>query len=255
MKKTTAQMKSVKGHKPDEKSRRRPLFGYEDFYEINSEGDVFSKRSNRFIRHQQAGPKKNSKPVIEISINGVKRQITIGQAIADSFLSNKDKANIIHELPEGISSLDDLVKVKPTLADALGKYYRISPRAILSVMRGEFDRRNGVEKAGAELILVDGAGKYMRGTPSLQMPVKIRQDSPSQPKSHKLVSVPLITVPETIIAQLTILQSEIAALSAAQPDEIKATMKGWANQLNDITETKYASAQVSEIVDIAKLKK
>lgn len=82
------------------------LFGYENYYEITKKGGVFSKRANRFIKQIFSAMSGNT--FIQFSFQGEKVQFGIGQAIALSFLTEKQTNTIKKELPVTIGDVNQL---------------------------------------------------------------------------------------------------------------------------------------------------
>jgi NUMOD4 motif-containing protein len=62
---------------------RRPIPGFEEYYEITRLGEVFSRRHGRFIKHKLGF---GTGTYIEFTINGVKYQLNTRKTIAAAFV-------------------------------------------------------------------------------------------------------------------------------------------------------------------------
>jgi hypothetical protein len=65
-----------------ESDERRPIPGFEAYYEITRKGHVFSRRHDRFIKHKVG---LGTGTYIEFTIAGVKHQLNIRRTIQAAF--------------------------------------------------------------------------------------------------------------------------------------------------------------------------
>ena len=114
------------------------LCGYEGYYEITKNGEIFSKRANRFIKHTFSAMSSNT--FIEFSLHGKKVQFGIGQAIALSFLNEEQTNTIKKELPVTITDINQLSG--NSLINALASKYEINSSAIFYILKNEILERS-----------------------------------------------------------------------------------------------------------------
>jgi hypothetical protein len=133
---TRADMTEVHASQSDE---RAGLAGYEDYYEITRNGEVYSKRHKRFIKHRFASFGDRYSAYIEFQLNGRRVRFGIGEAVAKSFLTQSQIQAISKRLPEGIGKVKDLWGLS-TIASLATEYYVISG-AIFYVFYKEFGDR------------------------------------------------------------------------------------------------------------------
>lgn len=118
---------------------RRPLAGYEAFYEITRNGDIYSKRLKRFIKHKFYSMGDLNSTYLEFTVSGVQVKLGVGQAVASTYLSHQDTQDIIARLPAEIRTMEALKGC--SITDELAKAYKITGRAIFTVLKDEVARR------------------------------------------------------------------------------------------------------------------
>lgn len=120
---------------PDED--RVGLAGYEEYYEITQNGEIYSKRLKRFIKHK-FNPMGNY-TYIEFTVHGKKKQLSIGEAIAHSYLSSEQIEKIKNKLPSDIKTVEDLKGL--ALINELGGEYKVHGNAIFYLLKVAIDER------------------------------------------------------------------------------------------------------------------
>ncbi len=117
--------------------QRRPIPGFEDFYEVTRRGDVYSRRLRRFIRQREWT---DGCSHIDVQIKKETFRMPVAAAIAEAFLTPEQKHDIIASVPDlGDLSLDELMG-HPVLS-ALSDEHNVAPEAVLSVLRSEREGR------------------------------------------------------------------------------------------------------------------
>ncbi len=115
--------------------QRRPIPGFEDFYEVTRRGDVYSRRLRRFIRQREWT---DGCSHIDVQIKKETFRVPVAAAIAEAFLTPEQKHDIIASVPDlGDLSLDELMG-HPVLS-ALSDEHNVAPEAVLSVLHSERD--------------------------------------------------------------------------------------------------------------------
>ena len=76
---------------------RRPVPGYEDYYEITRRGDVYSRRLGKFIKQRE---RLHHKLFIEFQIKKRKHRLFVAEAVADAYLTPADRRAIVEAVPE-----------------------------------------------------------------------------------------------------------------------------------------------------------
>lgn len=79
----------------------KPVVGYEDYYIVSSEGDVFSLRSNRLLT--QGNFNGNYKRVL-LCVNGTEKHYAVHRLVAKAFIPNPDGYPIINHKDENPSN-------------------------------------------------------------------------------------------------------------------------------------------------------
>lgn len=68
-----------------EKLKRKPLKGFEEYYEITSKGHVYSLRLKKFIKHKYFNFGDKGWTYIEFQINNEKYKLSIKEAIENTW--------------------------------------------------------------------------------------------------------------------------------------------------------------------------
>lgn len=116
-----------------EDEQREPLKGFESHYEITRNGDVYSKRLKRFIKHKFMPYGDDYSTWIEFQLAGESHNIGVGKAVADTYFSESDRKNIIESIPEEIKTVDDMKK--SGLPALHGKIFGVTSRATFYVLK------------------------------------------------------------------------------------------------------------------------
>ena len=127
--------------KASELDERRPLKNFELYYEITRNGEIFSKRLNRFIKHR-VSPYSEDSTYIQIQVCGTAKKLNIGKAIAETWLSDIDINDILGKVPEEINSIE--AAKQAGLFQAIAKTYHVSPGAAYYVLKNFFMRYGSV---------------------------------------------------------------------------------------------------------------
>lgn len=117
-----------------ETDERRPLKSFESYYEITRQGDIFSKRLKRFIKHKVTPH--SDFTYIAFKISGITHTFGVGEAIAKTWLSDTDIENIIKKIPEDINSIEAAKCVG--LIDAIAKDCELPSSASFYVLNNRF---------------------------------------------------------------------------------------------------------------------
>ncbi len=110
-----------------------------NFYEITREGEVYSIRLGRFIKHKFYSIDDKSSTYIEFQLEGKKVTFNIGKAVAKSYLTQEQIENISKQLPEHINNFSELWGLN--IIDSLAKKYAVVSNAIIYVFQSEFSNR------------------------------------------------------------------------------------------------------------------
>lgn len=117
------------GH-PD--TPRRPLTGYERFYEVASDGALYSIRLQRFLQPVYNKEHKNAELEFEFSAETIR--VSPGKAVAMSFFSAAQRERIAEEAYD-IKSFDTFKSVKGHPAvETLAYKYDVSEGAIFYIL-------------------------------------------------------------------------------------------------------------------------
>ncbi len=109
---------------------RRPVPGYEDYYEITRRGDVYSKRLQRFIKQRE---RLHHKLFIEFQIGKKRHKLFVAQAVADAYLSPADRQDILAEVPDLRSLTEAEIESHPVV-DKAALENNVTAVAVLVVM-------------------------------------------------------------------------------------------------------------------------
>ena len=110
--------------------QRRPVPEFEDLYEITRRGDVYSRRLGRFIKQ---GEFTDGCGVIEFQVDKRKYQLPVATAVAEVFLTDDDKQDIIAAVPNLDELPDDDICAHPVI-EAMAEQHNVIPEAIVSVL-------------------------------------------------------------------------------------------------------------------------
>lgn len=75
----------------------KPVVGYEDYYLVSNEADVFSLRNNRLIKVSDRG---NGYYAVELNVNGKAKKESIHRLVAKAFIPNPDNLPFINHKDE-----------------------------------------------------------------------------------------------------------------------------------------------------------
>ena len=111
---------------------RRPLHDYEDWYEITSEGALYSVTLERFLKPSFNTERKS--PELHFEHQGQEIKISPGKAVALSFFSYAQRKRISDEA-YGVKAYKALADIKGHPAiDTLAKKYGVCAAAIFYIM-------------------------------------------------------------------------------------------------------------------------
>ena len=110
--------------------QRRPVPEFEDLYEITRRGDVYSKRLGRFIKQTEFG---DGCGVIEFQVDKRSYRLPVATAVAQIFLTDDDKQEIIAAVPDIDELQDDDVCAHPVV-ETMADQHNVIPEAIVSVL-------------------------------------------------------------------------------------------------------------------------
>lgn len=80
---------------------RRPIPGYEDFYEITRRGHVYSKRHRRIIKNpMNKAYDLDGKEIIQFDIGGQTIQLSLHKTIAAAWIDDNERRQILDDLAE-----------------------------------------------------------------------------------------------------------------------------------------------------------
>jgi hypothetical protein len=118
--------------KGNPEATRRPLIGYETFYEIAADGAIFSVRLKRFLKPVFDAEKGTA--VLEFEHNGKTERLSPGKAIALSYFNLAQRKRVVSEAV-ALQPYDTIDKIKghPALA-VLSKKYGVASSAIFYIM-------------------------------------------------------------------------------------------------------------------------
>lgn len=116
-------------------AERMPLKGFDHLYEITRNGDIFSKRLLRFIKHKFISYGDDYSTYIEFQVNGESHKIGIGKAVADSYLSEENLKSIVSAIPQDVITLEDLKRKHPDLPSRLASVFGVTSRATFFVIK------------------------------------------------------------------------------------------------------------------------
>lgn len=116
----------------DPKALRRPLHGYEGWYEVTSDGALYSVALDRFLKPSY-NTKRNS-PELQFEHDGKEVTMSPGKAVALSFFSYAQRQRIADEA-YGVKAYKNAGEIKghPSL-DVLAKKYGVNSSAIFYIM-------------------------------------------------------------------------------------------------------------------------
>ncbi len=110
--------------------QRRPVPEFEDLYEITRRGDVYSKRLGRFIKQTEFA---DGCGVIEFQVDQRTYRLPVATAVAEVFLTDDDKQEIIDAVPDLDELQDDEISAHPVV-EARADQHNVIPEAIVSVL-------------------------------------------------------------------------------------------------------------------------
>ncbi len=117
--------------------QRRPIPGYEAFYEITRRGDVYSRRLRRFIRQKEWV---DGCSHIDVQINKRKHRVPVAAAIAEAFLTPDQMQDVIAAVPD-LDGLTPRELVRHPTVEELSDQHNVALEAILSVILRERQTR------------------------------------------------------------------------------------------------------------------
>ncbi len=111
---------------------RRPLHDYEGWYEVTSEGALFSVTLNRFLKPSYNAQRKSAELVFEHQ--GVEIKLSPGKAVALSFFSYPQRKRIADEAysVKAFKNIEDL-KGHPAI-EPLSRKYGVGQSSIFYIM-------------------------------------------------------------------------------------------------------------------------
>ncbi len=109
---------------------RRPVPGYEDYYEITRNGDAYSKRLRRFIKQRE---RLHRKLFIDFQIKKKKHKLFVAQAVADAYLTPADRQEILDEVPDLLRLTEAEIESHPAVKKAALEH-NVTPVAVLVVL-------------------------------------------------------------------------------------------------------------------------
>ena len=109
---------------------RRPVPGYEDYYEITRRGDVYSKRLGRFIKQRE---RLHRTLFVEFQIKKKKHRLFVAEAVADAYLSPADRQEIISAVPDLRRLTEAEIENHPAV-EAATLEHNVTPVAVLVVL-------------------------------------------------------------------------------------------------------------------------
>lgn len=116
----------------DPKALRRPLHGYEGWYEVTSDGALYSVTLDRFLKPAFNSERKS--PELHFEHQGQEIKMSPGKAVALSFFSYAQRKRISDEA-YGIKPYKSSVELKGHPAiDKLAKKYGVDSSAIFYLM-------------------------------------------------------------------------------------------------------------------------
>ena len=115
----------------DSTLQRKPIPGFEGFYEVTRRGDVYSKRLHRFIRQQE---RLEHNAAIEFTINGKRHRLPLAPTVADAFLSPAERMQLVSDMPN-LHKLTPEQLQRDAAVDSLAERYNVAREAVLAVLR------------------------------------------------------------------------------------------------------------------------
>ncbi len=112
--------------------QRRPIPGFEEYYEITRRGDVYSRRLHRFIKQSEQFV--DGRSVIEFQIDNTNYRLPIAHAVAAAFLTADDEQEIISAVPE-LHQLSPRDLKRHAAVPEMSERHNVAPAAILAVLR------------------------------------------------------------------------------------------------------------------------
>jgi hypothetical protein len=113
-------------------NERRPVKGFEKFYETTRHGQIFSLRLNRFIKHRVG----HYGPFVSFQIDNQQYTFTIGQAIYEAWATEEDR-KIVRRITKETKGRSYPEIRDAVLADPDVKLSCMPPNAFLSAIMGE----------------------------------------------------------------------------------------------------------------------
>ncbi|MCH6550690.1 MAG: hypothetical protein IH804_01585 [Planctomycetes bacterium] len=117
--------------------QRRPIPGFEAFYDITRRGDVYSRRLRRFIRQKEWV---DGCSHIDVQINKRQHRLLVAAAIAEAFLTPDQMQDVISAVPD-LDGLTPKELVRHPTVEELSDRYNVALEAILSVILRERQAR------------------------------------------------------------------------------------------------------------------
>lgn len=123
------------------RDERRPLAGFESYYEISRTGFVWSKRLRRFIKHTYDPI--GHRTYIAFTVSGQRHTMPVWQATIDSWLSADAKQELRRSVPaSALGSLDTLKSLKAEIAAASSRC-SLSSDTVFKFLLGQSGSSNG----------------------------------------------------------------------------------------------------------------
>lgn len=118
---------------PKEHAERVPLFEFDGHYEITRDGDVYSIKLGRYIKHSYNT--NTGTTYIGFTLNKTRHIMSIGDAIAYSYLSQLERESIQKKRPSTLGNVKELWKDHLDLLTKLAETYNVNKGAIYSVFK------------------------------------------------------------------------------------------------------------------------
>jgi hypothetical protein len=112
--------------------KRRPLVGFEQYYEITSTGNVWSKRLERYIKHKFEPFNKST--FILFHINGETHALSVWEAVAKSWLTPEQRAAILAVVPREQRISAAVLKASSNLINLIASEYGVGNRVIFGLL-------------------------------------------------------------------------------------------------------------------------
>ncbi len=113
--------------------QRRPIPGFEGYYDITRRGDVYSRRLRRFIRQRE---RLERDAAIAFTIRGRRHRLPLAPTVAEAFLRPQDREAILTDFPDLAELSAEELDQHPTV-EALADHFNLERAAIIAVVHGE----------------------------------------------------------------------------------------------------------------------